>query len=208
VRKEVAVPLLHGAHEFLNLEEGTPVILVIGGSQGASYINDTILDALPELVKKYQIIHQTGRKNFNEVKETAKATLKEAEYGYRYHPFDYLNDLAMRMSSGAADLVVSRAGSSIFEIALWKKPSIIIPLPESISHDQTRNAFDYANTGAAVVIEENNLTSHILIAEINRIMTNPHVKERMIQGTTAFAKPEAAAKIAEVIIDLSLEHES
>jgi len=208
VRKEVVVPLTNGAHEFLNLEDKTPVIFILGGSQGASYINDTILDALPEMVKKYQIIHQTGRKNFEDVKETAKATLKDNPYGYRYHPFDYLNDLAMRMSAGAADIVVSRAGSSIFEIALWKKPSIIIPLPESISHDQTKNAFDYARVGAAIVIEENNLTSHILMAEIDRIMANPRIRELMAQDAASFAKPDAAAKIAEVILDLSLEHES
>ncbi|MDR3558476.1 MAG: UDP-N-acetylglucosamine--N-acetylmuramyl-(pentapeptide) pyrophosphoryl-undecaprenol N-acetylglucosamine transferase [Candidatus Pacebacteria bacterium] len=208
VRKEVSAPLTNGAHEFLNLENDTPVILVIGGSQGAQSINDTVLDALPELVKKYQIIHQTGRKNFDTVKDVAKATLKDSQFAYRYHPFDYLNDLAMRMSAGAADIVVSRAGSSIFEIALWKKPSIIIPLPTSISHDQTGNAFDYAKTGAAIVIEENNLTSHILVAEIDRIMANPHIRELMSEGAASFAKPDAAAKIAEVILDLSLEHES
>jgi UDP-N-acetylglucosamine--N-acetylmuramyl-(pentapeptide) pyrophosphoryl-undecaprenol N-acetylglucosamine transferase len=207
VRKEVSVPLTNGAHEFLNLEDQTPVIMVLGGSQGASYINDTILDALPELVKKYQIIHQTGRKNFEDVRETAKATLKDNPFGYRYHPFDYLNDLAMRMSSGTADIVVSRAGSSIFEIALWKKPSIIIPLPESISHDQTKNAFDYARTGAAIVIEENNLTAHILMAEIDRIMGNTRIRGLMAEDAGSFAKPDAAEKIAEVILDLSLEHE-
>jgi len=208
VRKEVAAPLTNGAHEFLNLEEATPVILVIGGSQGAQSINDTILDSLPEITKRYQIIHQTGRKNFEDVKETAKAILKDNVYGYRYHPFDYLNDLAIRMSAGAADIVVSRAGSSIFEIALWKKPSIIIPLPESISHDQTANAFDYAKTGAAIIIEENNLTSHILVAEIDRVMANPRIRELMSQSAAGFAKPDAATKIAEVILDLSLEHEA
>jgi len=207
VRKEVAVPLTNGAHEFLNLENETPVILILGGSQGAQSINDTILDALPELVKKYQIIHQTGRKNFENVKEIAKTTLKDNQYSYRYHPFDYLNDLAMRMSAGAADIVVSRAGSSIFEIALWKKPSIIIPLPESVSHDQTQNAFDYARTGAAIVIEENNLTAHILMSEIDRIMANPRIRGLMAEDAAAFAKPTAAEKIAEVILDLSLEHE-
>ena len=208
MRKEVAIPLSNGAHEFLNLEEKTPVVLVMGGSQGAQSVNDTVIDALPELLKKYQVIHQTGRKNFADVKETAKAVLKDDQYAYRYHPFDYLNDLAMRMSAGAADIVVSRAGSAIFEIALWKKPSIIIPLDPSISHDQTKNAFAYSRVGAATVIEENNLTAHILIAEIDRIMGNQRLRELMSADAGAFAKPDAAAKIAEVILDLSLEHES
>ena len=208
VRKEVAAPLSNGAHEFLGLEEGTPVIFFLGGSQGAQSINDVVIDSLPELVKKYQIIHQTGRKNLEDVKAVAKTILKDDKFGYRYHPFDYLNALAMRMSAGAADIVISRAGSSIFEIALWKKPSIIIPLPESVSHDQTKNAFDYARVGAATVIEDNNLTAHILIAEIDRIMTNPHIRELMGTNAGSFAKPDAAVKLAEVILDLSLEHES
>jgi UDP-N-acetylglucosamine--N-acetylmuramyl-(pentapeptide) pyrophosphoryl-undecaprenol N-acetylglucosamine transferase len=207
VRKEVATPLQNGAHEFLNLEETTPIILVIGGSQGAQAINDCVIDALPELVKKYQIIHQTGRKNFEEVRQTAALTLKGDQYAYRYHPFDYLNDLAMRMSAGAADVVVSRGGSSIFEIALWKKPSIIIPLPQSVSHDQTKNAFAYAKDGAASVIEENNLTSHILIAEIARIMGNERIRTLMTEGAASFSRPGAAGKIAEVILEISLEHE-
>ena len=207
VRKDVATPLTNGAHEFLELEEKTPVILVIGGSQGAQAINDCVIEALPELVEKYQIIHQTGRKNIDEVRITAGSTLKGNQYAYRYHPFDYLNDLAMRMSAGTADIVVSRAGSSIFEIALWGKPSIIIPLPPSVSHDQTTNAFAYAKTGAATVIEENNLSSHILVAEISRIVENSRIQGLMKADAAAFAKPDAAAKIAEVILETALEHE-
>lgn len=208
VRKEVILPLRQGAKEFLDLEDTTPVILILGGSQGAESINDCILDAIPELVKRYQIIHQTGRAHFKDVSDTAKAALRDSQYGYRYHPFEYLNDLAMRMSAGAADIVVSRAGSSIFEIALWKKPSIIIPLAPSVSHDQTKNAVSYSATGAAVVIEENNLTAHILTAEIDRIMANPGLRTAMAEKAGAFGKPDAAAKIAQVILDIALEHES
>jgi UDP-N-acetylglucosamine--N-acetylmuramyl-(pentapeptide) pyrophosphoryl-undecaprenol N-acetylglucosamine transferase len=113
----------------------------------------------------------------------------------------------MRMSAGTADIVISRAGSSIFEIALWKKPSIIIPLPQSVSHDQTKNALAYSRTGAATVIEEGNLASHILVAEIDRLMTNQHIRDLMSQSAAAFARPDAAEKIAEAILELSLEHE-
>ncbi len=207
IRKEIIEPLTNGAREFLNLEEGTPIILIMGGSQGSQAINEVIIDSLNELVGKYQILHQTGRKNFQSVSETAKIVLKDNANSYRYHPFDYLNDLAIRMSAGVSDLVISRAGSSIFEISAWGLPSIIIPLPKEISHDQIKNAFSYAHSGACTVMEEYNLSSHILVSEIDRILNNQHIKDRMRQSAKQWSHIDAANKIAEVILNIGLKHE-
>jgi len=207
IRKEIRDPLQNGAREFLQLEEGTPVIVILGGSQGSQTINDVLMDALPDLVKRYQVIHQTGRGNIEVVKQTMSVVLKDNENAYRYHPFDYLNDLALRMVGGVADVVISRAGSTIFEIASWGVPSIIIPLSKEVSHDQTENAFSYARTGACTVMEEHNLGAHILISEIDNIVNNRSISERMRQSTKQFSHPDAAAKIADVILEIGLEHE-
>ncbi len=207
IRAEVAQPLSNGAHEFLKLEKNTPVVLILGGSQGSQNINDVIIEGLPELLNKYQIIHQTGRDNLEEIKSTLGVILKDHSYSYRYHPFDYLNELALRMSAGVADIIVSRAGSTIFEIAAWGVPSIIVPLPTSVSHDQTENAFAYAKTGAASVVEENNLSAHIIIEEINRIYNSPAIKETMQKQAKAFARLDSASIIADAVLDMALEHE-
>jgi UDP-N-acetylglucosamine--N-acetylmuramyl-(pentapeptide) pyrophosphoryl-undecaprenol N-acetylglucosamine transferase len=207
IRKEIEEPLFNGAHEFLQLEQDVPVILVLGGSQGATMINNVVLEALPELLNKYQIIHQTGRANIEEVKQTVSVSLKDHTYAYRYHPFDYLNELALRMSAGVAKVIISRAGSTIFEIAAWGIPSIIIPLPHSVSHDQTTNAFAYSKTGAASIIEEDNLSSHILIEEINRIYDSPEITRIMKEKARAFARTDSADIIANAILDIALEHE-
>lgn len=207
VRKEIRDPLANGAREFLQLEEGTPVIVILGGSQGSQAINEVLMDALPELLKRYQVIHQTGKKNLESVKETMGVVLKGNENAYRYHPFDYLNDLALRMVGGIADVIISRAGSTIFEIASWGVPSIIIPLSKEISHDQTENAFSYARTGACTVIEEHNLGAHILISEVDNILENKPINERMRLSTKQFSHPDAALKIADVILEIGLEHE-
>jgi len=207
VRRGVAIPLLNGAHEFLHLETGVPVILVLGGSLGAMNVNDVILEALPELLNRYQVILQTGKANYDEIKQTATVVLKDHPYADRFHPFDYLNDLSMRMAAGAAEIVVSRAGSTIFEIAAWAKPSIIIPLPHSISHDQTENALSYAATGAAMVIEESNLHAHILVEEIDRIHSSPAIAGKMREQAKAFARLDSAHLIADAIIDIALSHE-
>ncbi len=206
IREEIVKPLSAGAHDYLKLEEKIPVIFIIGGSQGSQTINNVVLEALVSLVEKYQIIHQTGKKNLAEVKQTAELILKGNPNASRYHPTDYLDVLAMRMSAGVADVVISRAGSSIFEIAAWGVPSIIIPLSEEISHDQTHNAFAYARTGAASVIEEHNLSSHILVAEIDKIINTPALRERMKISAQNFARTDAAQKIAQVILELALEH--
>lgn len=207
IRKEIMYPLTNGAHEFLKLELGTPTIVVLGGSQGSQNINDVIIQALPELLNRYQIVHQVGRANIAEINSTTALILKDHPYSYRYHAFDYLNELALRMSAGVADVIVSRAGSTIFEIAAWGKPSIIIPLPSSVSHDQTSNALAYAETGAASVIEENNLSAHILIEEIDRINSNPIIKQTMSDHAKTFARLDSATVIADAILDVALEHE-
>jgi UDP-N-acetylglucosamine--N-acetylmuramyl-(pentapeptide) pyrophosphoryl-undecaprenol N-acetylglucosamine transferase len=206
VRREVMETLTEGAREYLKLEEGVPVILILGGSQGSKRINDSIIDILPDLVQNYSIIHQTGKDNIDEMTNTAEVILRDNPNKNRYKPQAYLNALSLRMAAGAASVIVSRAGSQIFEIALWQKPSIIIPIPESVSHDQTSNAFAYAGSGACSVIEEANLTPHVLSAEIDRIVNNAGVADRMKQAAATFGHKDAAEKIAKEIVDIALSH--
>jgi UDP-N-acetylglucosamine--N-acetylmuramyl-(pentapeptide) pyrophosphoryl-undecaprenol N-acetylglucosamine transferase len=207
IRKEVSEPLTVGANEYLKLKPGVPTIFIIGGSLGSKTINNTIIDALPALVEKYQIIHQTGKANFKEVTATATVVLSGNPNVGNYRPMQYLNALELRMAAGMARVIISRAGSTIFEIAAWGKPSIIIPINESVSHDQTSNAFAYARSGGAEVIEENNLGTHVLVAEINRIVDNPDIWQKMSEGAKSFAKLDAAETIAQEIISIALEHE-
>jgi UDP-N-acetylglucosamine--N-acetylmuramyl-(pentapeptide) pyrophosphoryl-undecaprenol N-acetylglucosamine transferase len=208
IRKELMKSAKSGAREFLDLESDDPIILVLGGSQGAEVINEVILSALPKLLNKYQVIHQTGVKNIDYVKRTAGVVLKDSKkLESRYKPFAYLDVLAMKMSAGATDIVISRAGSSIFEIALWGIPSILIPIPESISRDQRTNAFTYSATGAAVVIEERNLTPGVLASEVERITSNVALKESMSKAARDFSHDDAGRKIAKQLINISLKHE-
>ncbi|HZS42888.1 MAG TPA: undecaprenyldiphospho-muramoylpentapeptide beta-N-acetylglucosaminyltransferase [Candidatus Paceibacterota bacterium] len=208
IRKEIMIPATEGSFEFLNLQREVPTILILGGSQGAKIINERLLDCLAPLVENFQVIHQTGRKNIEEVKGRAKVILEKRPHPERYKPFDYLNDLALRMAAGASKLVISRSGSTLFEIAAWGLPSIMIPIPEKVSHDQRENAYAYARSGAAVVIEQENLTPEIMLSEIKRIMTNPEIYQKMQKAAKDFAKLDAAKKIAQEIIALGLEHQN
>ena len=129
------------ALEYFKLEENIPVIFILGGSQGAELINNTILDALPRLIKNYQIIHQTGIKNFKNVSGQAEIILAKDEQKIRYMPIAYLNPLTMKMAAGAAAIIISRAGSTIFEIASWNVPSILIPFTNSNADHSKEKCF-------------------------------------------------------------------
>lgn len=208
IRHEIEMPAKEGGHEFLKLDPNVPTLFVVGGSQGARAINECLLDALPELVKKYNVVHQAGRENVEEVANIASVALKNSEHADRYRAFGLLNVIALRMAAGIAHLVISRAGSgSIFEIASWGIPAILIPIPPDISHDQTENAFSYARAGACVVVEQHNLKPHLLIAEIERIMNDPAKIEAMKTAAHAFARPHAAHKIAKILLETAIEHE-
>jgi UDP-N-acetylglucosamine--N-acetylmuramyl-(pentapeptide) pyrophosphoryl-undecaprenol N-acetylglucosamine transferase len=207
IRKEIMEPMKNGGHEYLNLDKNVKTILIIGGSQGSQIINEIIIDSLPRLVSKYQIVHQTGKNNFGVMKETADIVLQNNDNKNRYKPYAYLDLLTEKAAAGACDIVISRAGSSIFEIACWGKPSIIIPIPEETSHDQKTNAYAYARSGAAVVIEEKNLVSNVLISEIERILDNQEEKEKMEAAAKGFARKDSARLIAEEIVNIALEHE-
>lgn len=207
IRDSLKISMNDGAKEFLDLEPNIPVILVLGGSQGSKIINELILRSLDELVPEYQVIHQTGINNYDEIKKTSEAILQDyTQYAHRYKPYPYLDDLAIKMSAGAADLIISRAGSTIFEISNWRKPSILIPITDSNNDHQRKNAYIYAKTGAATVIEEDNLVDDILINEIKRILENKDVYDYMVEGAKTFAKPESADIIARQIINIALNH--
>ncbi|MCI5108894.1 MAG: UDP-N-acetylglucosamine--N-acetylmuramyl-(pentapeptide) pyrophosphoryl-undecaprenol N-acetylglucosamine transferase [Candidatus Pacebacteria bacterium] len=207
VRKELQNPVPEGAFDFLKLEKDIPVILVLGGSQGAEMINDNLMDALPDLLNRFQVIHQTGNEKLKAVEEMSRATLLNHPHKERYKIFPYLNTLAMRMAAGASSIVISRAGAaSISEISSWKVPSIIIPITDSNGDHQRKNAFAYARSGACSVIEEKNLSKNIIISECNRIIESSDIRESMKKAAGEFNKPNASDKLAEEIIELAIEH--
>ena len=207
VRKEVALTIHDGVTERFNFDSNIPIILILGGSQGSEKINEALLSTLPQLVSLYQIIHQTGTRNFKEVSETANVILGDNPNKTHYFPKEYLSPLDLRMSAGIASLVITRAGSTLFEIATWGVPAIVIPITSSNGDHQRKNAFAYARTGAGVVIEENNLTPEILLSQIDSLMKDSLKREKMTLATRSFAKTDAAHVIADEIINIALTHE-
>ena len=140
------------AKKIFGFNPKKPVILIICGSQGAEKINDFMIETAGELIKDWQIIHQTGIKNFKNVKQELDSILKNypAEEKSNYKIVPYF-DKDLKDAYTAADLVISRAsGGSIFEIVAFGKPAILIPLlPDVVGAHQIKNAYEYAKNGAS-----------------------------------------------------------
>lgn len=206
VRKELMIGDRSVAMAKFELNPSRKTILVIGGSQGAQRINRIILDSLVLLVKDFQIIHQCGENQLQSVTTELEKIIKEGEgeyadtvkTNYKLYPFFDVNDLALAYA--AADIIISRAGANnISEISMLGKPAIIIPLSTRASRgEQVTNAIEFAKLGA-VMIEEGNLTPHIIISQINSLL-EPGRYNSVSEKIKNFAMPDAADKIASVLL--------
>ncbi|KKT42366.1 MAG: undecaprenyldiphospho-muramoylpentapeptide beta-N-acetylglucosaminyltransferase [Candidatus Giovannonibacteria bacterium GW2011_GWA2_44_13b] len=205
VRPQIIGGNMAEAIDYFKLEEGIPVILILGGSQGSERLNETILTGLADMVKKYQIIHQTGKNNFMDVTGRADILLEKIDLKHRYHAFPFFEEGELRNASKAASIVASRAGAgSIFEIAAWGLPAILIPLPSAAQDHQRENAYAYARSGACEVIEETNLTPHLLIAQIDKILADKERIAKMNKAAQIFSRLDAAEKIGRELLKLGI----
>ncbi len=207
VRKSIVQAAKEGANEFFELDPAIPTIGIFAGSQGAKVINEALLQILPDLVQKYQIIHQTGVQNFEDTKQDVGVILGDDVRRTRYKPFPFLNDLQTKMFGAASSIIIGRSGSSLFEIAAWGKPSILIPYAAAHGDHQRKNAYHYARTGACVVIEEANLTPSVLMNEVVTIISHQDRYDAMAHHAKDFFKSDAAREIAIEAVKIALSHE-
>ncbi|MEK7098940.1 MAG: UDP-N-acetylglucosamine--N-acetylmuramyl-(pentapeptide) pyrophosphoryl-undecaprenol N-acetylglucosamine transferase [Patescibacteria group bacterium] len=192
------------AREAFDLYSALPVVGIIGASQGAEPLNNAVLGILKELTTEYEIVHQTGEKNFADVQAEASVVL---EFGHkeRYHAVGFMDETGIRDFYTVCDLIVSRAGaSSILEIAARGKPSILVPLSHAAQNHQWENAFAYATEGGAMILEEGNVTPHVLLAEIKKLIDDPDKRATMSKVAMAFARPDSAAVVAQELLKMGL----
>lgn len=190
------------AKEIMGFDKAQPLTLVLGGSQGAVRINDFILGNLPEFLENTQVLHQTGAANFPEVQKLSQVALDAIPSpAHRYIPIAYFQtDMASALT--AADIVVARSGSSVFELAAFGLPAILIPLSESANNHQRADAYAFATGGAAIVIEEANLLPGIFFTQLKKILADSELRGKMAAASTAFFIPGAAEKIAEELLGM------
>jgi len=187
------------AKKIFGLSGAKPVLFIFGGSQGSQALNDVTFESLPALLARLEIIHQCGTENYEMIKQLMPGNFPE-----NYHLLPFLNEEQVRAAYAAADLVVSRAGASnIAEIAALAKPSILVPLLNAAADHQNKNASEFAHFGAAIVLEQMNLTPHLFQNQIFSLLDNPSLLKKMGENAKKFSQPDAAAKIAQEVLNIA-----
>ena len=181
-----------------------PTVLVFGGSQGAHAINQAVMEsaaALQARVPGIRIVHQTGERDYN-VAQAAYAPM-----GGSVQVFRFIDDMPGYF--GQADLLVCRSGAStVAEVAAAGKPAIFVPFPHAADDHQKRNAEALQRAGAAVLLEESNLSRDTLVEAISSLLSNPARLEQMGEAARRLSHPDAARDIAKMAARLAGEKAS
>ncbi|NCB48240.1 MAG: undecaprenyldiphospho-muramoylpentapeptide beta-N-acetylglucosaminyltransferase [Clostridia bacterium] len=177
-------------YELSKVDGTRPTILVTGGSAGASDLNDIIQKILPKLLKKYNVIHLTGKNKMN----------KKIAYE-NYCQMEFCQNIEHLFK--VCDVVISRAGSNaIYELLFLKKPMLLIPLPKGISRgDQVENAKYFEKKNFATVLEQSNMTEKTLMDSIENLFE----KRKEIAKTQSSSNQEffnGAENICNVILSV------
>lgn len=203
IRQELLDGNKEDAKEIFKLQGGKPLILVIGGSQGAQTINNLLLEILPELLEEFEIVHQIGEKNYQEIQTEAGIIIRDGQKPY-YHPLPFLNENQLKHILAACDFVVSRAGAgTLFEIAAARKPALLIPLSSAAQDHQVKNAYAFVNNGGGEVLEEENLRPNFFLVRLRALFSRPDILQAMAENSGVFARPKAAQIIANYLVECS-----
>jgi UDP-N-acetylglucosamine--N-acetylmuramyl-(pentapeptide) pyrophosphoryl-undecaprenol N-acetylglucosamine transferase len=173
-------------------------LLVFGGSQGAHALNMRVIEALPHLADlraALHVTHQTGARDREQVEKGYRAC------GFEPDVREFITD--MSGAYAGADLVVCRAGATtLAELTVCRKPAILVPFPLAADNHQVQNARSLVDAGAAVMIEERDLTGELLAREIRAILGSPERRDRMSRAAGRLGSPAAAKEITDVCIEL------
>ncbi len=184
------------AAQYFQLSEAIPTLLIVGGSQGARSINKAIYAGLEKLNDSgIQVLWQTGKSFFAEANDKIKQINSDS-----IKAFDFISKMDLAYS--LCDLVVARAGAStVSELCIVKKPSILVPLPTAAEDHQTKNCLALVNRNAALLVKDQDAASK-LIEEAISLMNNLSKCEDLAKNIAPLARPDAADTIAKEIFSI------
>lgn len=184
------------ARARFGIDPGARCLLVVGGSQGARSINFAAVEAFAERDgRDFDVVHIAGTRDFAELEQRLAA----APHSERYTLLSYEPNLGDALA--AADLVLGRSGGSIFEVVATGRPAILVPYPFATADHQTANAEWMRAGGAASVIADAELDADGLRSEVAAVLEDPSRLEKMAAAARALAKPDAARRIADEVLE-------
>lgn len=185
-----------GARAGLALRDDDTLVLVFGGSLGARSINEAAIAAFsPEESPARRVLHVCGRRDFDDL---AKRPLRDG-----YELVAYLDVSDFERALAAADLAVARAGGSVFEIAAYGVPAVLVPYPHAAGDHQSENARWMSDAGAAVTLPDGELTPERLAAEVRALLGDRERRSAMSRAAHAIARPRAAFDVAHAVLEIA-----
>ncbi len=193
VRPEFQPRAAAACRAALGLDPLRPVLLAVGGSQGATGINNLLVNSLPLLKTDWQFLHFTGAADAERVRRAyAEKNLRAV-----VHPF--FSEMVVAL--GAATVAISRAGaSSLAELAAMRVPAVLVPFPAAMDNHQFYNARAFEETGAARLLEQKDATPERLANMVAELISNAVVRDEMQAALAKWHAPKAAEEIAEIIL--------
>jgi UDP-N-acetylglucosamine--N-acetylmuramyl-(pentapeptide) pyrophosphoryl-undecaprenol N-acetylglucosamine transferase len=182
------VPERAAAREQFGLPAEVPVVLVFGGSQGSRRLNEAALEAFAQ--EGPAVLHLAGERDYPDLEQRARRP--------EYRLLPYTNEFGAALA--AADLVVARAGGSVWEVAAAGKPALLVPYPHATANHQEKNARYFERGGGAIVVREPELE---LDRQVGDLLADPARLEQMGRSMRALAKPDAADVVAEELMSLA-----
>src|SRR4051794_900685 len=193
IRKELQPLEQKAARQKLGLREDLTTLLVMGGSQGATGINQSVIKSLPLLRElPIQVIHLSGTRDERLVADNYRRENIPAYVAAFHH--------AMEELYSAADFAIARSGAaSLAELAAFSLPSILIPYPYAADNHQTRNAEVFARGDAAVILKESEISGDILARKVRELVSDPTKLQRMSENSSHLAPKDAAALVVKAM---------
>jgi len=199
VRTELLSTSLEKAKRTFSFTSNKPTAFILSGSQGAEAINEVIFAGLDLILRNYNVIHHTGKQGIEQARVAAHRLPSELVGNYR--PYEFLHS-EMADALFYSDAVVIRpSASSIAEVAAHSKPTLLIPSPYSANNHQQKNAEFLVRMGAARILNQPDLSAIRLCAELDRLLASDKTKKYLQTTIHEFWVPDAAARIAKLILD-------
>ena len=165
IREELSKGNKIAALDLCGFDANIPVIMVIGGSLGAANVNKAVRDALPELLKDFQVVHICGKDKIDNMLLTTRG----------YKQFEYVK-AELKDIFAMADVVISRAGANaICELLALQKPNLLIPLMAGSRGDQILNAKSFESQGYSKVLMEDDITTQLLVDTVHELYFNKKI---------------------------------
>ncbi|MGD9696853.1 MAG: glycosyltransferase [Thermoleophilia bacterium] len=196
VRRSVLDATRTAGRRAFGIDHEATVVLVVGGSQGARTLNVAAIEAFGD-APPVDVIHVAGPRQLDE----ARRLLDGHDPGSRYRLVGWLENLPEAIA--AADLVVSRSGGSVFELAAIGRPSILVPYPHATADHQAKNARWLSEAGGAVTLPDADCTGERLRGLVGALLSDRRRLEAMAEAARAVGRPDAADRIADEVLAIA-----